>query len=332
MSYRPPYSITSLIVSLIADISQQLGYLSALESSRALQLRRINRVRAIQGTLAIEGNTLSEEQITAILDGKLVIAPPREVQEVRNAIKGYDSFHLWHPEREKDLLVAHETLMTGLLDTPGNYRRGGVGVMAGEKVVHMAPPASRVPLLMRDLFHWLKTTGEHPLISSSIFHYEFEFIHPFEDGNGRMGRLWQTLILSRWNPVFAEIPVESMVHQHQQEYYAALNDSTKQGDSAVFVEFMLGMVQQAIAESQPPQVAPQVERLLEVLVGDMSREEIQHAVRLQDRKSFRELYLAPALSAGLIEMTIPDKPNSRLQNYRLTEQGRAWRSERMKGR
>lgn len=328
MSYRPPYSITSSIVSLVADISQRLGYLSALESSRALYLRRINRVRTIQGSLAIEGNTLSEEQITAILDGKLVIAPPREVQEVRNAIKAYDSFQHWHPDREKDLLAAHEMLMTGLLDAPGNYRHGGVGVMAGEKVVHMAPPASRVPLLMRDLLHWLKTTDEHPLISSSIFHYEFEFIHPFEDGNGRMGRLWQTLILAKWNPVFAEIPVESLVHHHQQEYYAALNGSTKQGDSAVFVEFMLGMVQQAVTAQVTEQVTPQIARLLEVLVGEMSRDSIQDALGLKHRESFRQLYLAPALSAGLVEMTIPEKPNSRFQKYRLTEQGRAWRSER----
>jgi Fic family protein len=197
---------------------------------------------------------------------------------------------------------------------------------------------------MCDLFHWLKTSGEHPLISSSIFHYEFEFIHPFEDGNGRIGRLWQTLILAKWNPIFADIPVESLVHQHQQEYYTALNDSTKQGDSAVFVEFMLSMVQQAVAESQipqvteqvteqvTPQVTPQMARLLEVLIGEMSRESIQEALGLKHRESFRQLYLAPALSAGFVEMTIPEKPNSRLQKYRLTEQGRVWRSERAKRR
>jgi Fic family protein len=137
-------------------------------------------------------------------------------------------------------------LMTGLLDTPGRFRSGGVGVMAGQQVVHMAPPANRVPLLMRDLLNWVESTREHPLISSSVFHYEFEFIHPFEDGNGRMGRLWQTLILGKWNPLFAHIPVESLVHQHQQQYYAVLNDSTKHGDCAVFIEFVLTMVQKAV--------------------------------------------------------------------------------------
>ena len=276
MSYQPPYTITSTILSLVADISERIGFLSALESaSRTLHLRRINRIRTIHGSLAIEGNTLSEEQITAILEGKLVLAPLREIQEVRNAIKAYDLFEQWQPALEKDLLAAHEILMTGLLDAPGRFRSGGVGVMAGDKVVHMAPPAGRVPLLMHDLIHWLATSKDHPLISSSVFHYEFEFIHPFADGNGRMGRLWQTLILTKWNPLFAHIPVENLVHQHQQEYYAALNNSTQQGDSAVFIEFMLTMVQKAITASQTPQVAPQVTpqvRIPEVFADDMSHE------------------------------------------------------------
>ena len=328
MSYQPPYTITSSIVSLVADISERIGYLLALESeARTLYLRRINRIRTIQGSLAIEGNTLSQEQITAILEGKRVIAPPREIQEVKNAIKAYDIFQQWYPACEKDLLAAHEMLMTGLLDAPGRYRSGGVGVMAGQTVVHMAPPANRVPLLMSDLLSWVEATREHPLIASSVFHYEFEFIHPFEDGNGRMGRLWQTLILARWNPLFAHIPVESLVHQHQQEYYAALNSSTKQGDCAAFIEFILTMVQKAVSGCQTPQVAPQVTpqvgRLLQTLVGDMSRDQMQKIIGLHDRKSFRELYLAPALAAGLIEMTIPEKPNSRLQKYRLADLGRA---------
>ena len=328
MIYQPPFTITSSIVSLVADISQRIGHLSALETAaRTLNLRRINRIRTIQGSLAIEGNTLSQEQITAILEGKRVIAPPREIQEVRNAIKAYDLFKQWQPGAKKDLLAAHQMLMSGLLDELGQFRSGGVGVMAGQSVVHLAPPASRVPELMQDLLRWLETTTEHSLIASSVFHYEFEFIHPFADGNGRMGRLWQTLILSKWNPLFAHIPVESLVHQHQQEYYAALNASTQQTDSAVFIEFMLSMVLKAVTTSATPQVdpqvTPQVKRLLKALVDEMSREKIQNALGLHDRKSFRELYLAPALAAGLVEMTIPEKPNSRLQQYRLTDLGRA---------
>ncbi|MDD2499966.1 MAG: Fic family protein [Geobacter sp.] len=337
MSYQPPFTITSSIASLIADISQRIGHLSALESAaRTLNLRRINRIRTIQGSLAIEGNTLSQEQITAILEGKRVIAPPREIQEVRNAIKAYDLFEQWQPGAKKDLLAAHQMLMSGLLDELGQFRSGGVGVMAGQNVVHLPPPANRVPELMHDLLRWLETTTEHPLIASSVFHYEFEFIHPFADGNGRMGRLWQTLILSKWNPLFAHIPVESLVHQHQQEYYAALNASTQQADSAVFIEFMLSMVLKAVTTSDTPQVAPQVtpqvERLLKALVGELSREKIQNALGLHDRKSFRELYLAPALASGLIEMTIPEKPNSRLQQYRLTDQGLEWLSARKEKR
>lgn len=324
----PPFTITSAIVSLVAEIGQAVGSLSVFAAqAKALRLRRINRIRTIHGSLAIEGNTLSQEQITAILEGKRVIAPPREIQEARNAIKAYDLFGQWQPWRQEDLLAAHGIIMGGLLDAPGKFRVGGVGIMAGKDVIHLAPPADRVQPLVRDLLHWLKTTAEHPLIASSVFHYEFEFIHPFADGNGRMGRLWQTLILSRWNPIFAHVPVESLVHEHQREYYAALNQSTGKADSAPFIEFMLKMIRGALAPQVTPQVTPQVARLLQVLIGEMSREEIQRALGLQDRKSFRARYLSPAVVEGLIEMTIPGKPNSRLQKYRLTETGLAWRQD-----
>ncbi|MFZ5798110.1 MAG: Fic family protein [Thermodesulfobacteriota bacterium] len=327
-NYQPPYTITSAILNLVAEISEKLGRLTALaDSGKALQLRRINRIRTIQGSLAIEGNTLSEEQITAILDGKRVLAPPREIQEVRNAIAAYDRLGLWGPGEEAELLEAHRILMAGLLDKAGVYRRGGVGVMAGGQVIHMAPPADRVPALMHDLFRWLAQSDEHPLITSSVFHYEFEFIHPFADGNGRMGRLWQTVILSRWNPLFAEIPVESLVYEHQSRYYRALQESTDQTDSAPFIEFMLRMILDAvmiIAPQVSPQVSPQVALLLKAIKGEMSREELQSALNLQDRKSFSGRYLKPAHEGGLIEMTIPDKPNSRLQKYRMTDKGRQW--------
>lgn len=326
--YQPPHTITPVIVNLVAQISESIGRLGVFsETAKALRLRRINRVRTIRGSLAIEGNTLSEEQITAILDGKRVIAPPREIQEVRNAIKAYDRFEKWRPAVEAHLLEAHRVLMTGLVDEAGVYRRGGVGVMAGEKVIHMAPLAKRVPSLMKNLLEWLATSGAHPLVTSSVFHYEFEFIHPFADGNGRMGRLWQTLILTRWNALFADIPVESLIHEHQAEYYAALQESTDQTDSAPFIEFMLTMVRDAIRTTAPqvtPQVTPQVGRLLAVIEGEMTRDVLQDLLELQDRKSFQARYLKPALAEALIEMTIPNKPNSRLQKYRLTEKGRRW--------
>jgi Fic family protein len=212
--------------------------------------------------------------------------------------------------------------MAGLIDDAGSYRKGNVGVMNGDQVVHMAPPANRVKNLMGDLFDWLANTDATPLIASSVFHYEFEFIHPFSDGNGRMGRLWQTLILTQWNPLFANLPVESMVHEHQSEYYQAINLSTKKTDSAPFIEFMLKMILTTL-ELSTPQVTPQVKELLIALKTEMSRDDLQAALGLQDRKSFSERYLKPALNAGLIEMTIPEKPNSRLQKYRLTAKGKS---------
>lgn len=331
-TYQPPYTITPAILNRVAAISEAVGRLTMLtDQARALRLRRINRVRTIHGSLAIEGNTLSEAQITAILKGKRVIAPPREVREVKNALAAYDRFDTWKPEAERDLLEAHSILMSGLIDEAGMYRRGGVGVMADQKVIHMAPPADRVPQLMADLFRWLAATDVHPLIAGSVFHYEFEFIHPFADGNGRMGRLWQRLILSRWNPLFADIPVESLVFDHQAEYYQALRESTRQTDSAPFIAFMLRMILDAVTSSAPqvtPQVTPQVVELLAALRGEMSREGLQSALGLSDRKSFSERYLKPALAGRLIEMTIPDKPNSRMQKYRLTDRGRQWLAQR----
>lgn len=320
MNYQPPFSITPKIIDLIAQISGRVGRLTAYsDHGQALYLRRVNRIRSIQGSLAIEGNTLSEQQITAILDGKRVIAPPREIQEVKNAIRAYDQLKQWQPCSEIDLLQAHLILMAGLIDDYGVYRQGSVGVMKGSEVVHIAPPAQRVPSLMAGLLQWVQTSDHHPLIISSVFHYEFEFIHPFADGNGRMGRLWQSLILQQWNPLFADMPIESLVYQSQQDYYHALQQSTEHSDSAHFIQFMLERILDAVSQATPQdsrQVTPQVKRLLDVMIGEMSRDELQHALGLRDRKSFRERYLKPALAQGMIEMTHPDKPNSKLQKYR----------------
>lgn len=326
--YQPPFTLTSDIVSRVAEIGEWVGRLAVqLDRETQLRLRRINRIRTVAGSLAIEGNTLGEEQITALLDGRRVIAPPREIQEARNALLAYEQMGEWDPRREADLLAAHRVLMLGLIDSAGAYRQGGVGVMVGQQVLHMAPPAGQVPRLMADLFAWLEGTPDHPLIASSVFHYEFEFIHPFADGNGRMGRLWQTLLLSRWQPLFAHLPVESLVHRHQEAYYQAIQHSTERTDSAPFIGFMLGMIRDALMDTASPQVAPQVTpqvvALLTALRGEMSREEVQAALGLADRKSFRQRYLLPALDSRLIEMTLADKPQSRLQKYRLSARGRA---------
>lgn len=324
--YNPPCTLTPEILNRVARISEHIGRITAdPDIDSESRLRRINRIRTIHGSLAIEGNTLDEEAITAILEGKKVIAPPREIREAENALSTYEQLESIHAHRVDDLLRAHALLMKGLVDTPGTWRTSGVGVMSGDTVIHMAPPADRVPLLMNDLTNWLASTEHHPLVAGSIFHYEFEFIHPFSDGNGRMGRLLQTAILMEWAPVFSSIPVERMVYQNQQEYYRVIQESTNQSDSAPFVEFMLEMIESSIENTLTPQVAhhvtPQVAKLLEVLSGEMSRNELQNLLGLSDRKSFRERYLEPALEKGLIEMTIPDKPNSRLQKYRVTAKG-----------
>ena len=326
--YKPPFTLGPAIVPLVAMISELVGRRSAIDASASsLHLRRVNQIRSIQGSLAIEGNTLTQDQITAILDGKRVIAPFREIQEVRNAIKVYDKIQTWAFDSEADLLSAHGLMMAGLHDEIGRYRHGGVGILKGEAVIHLAPPAERVPVLMRDLFGWLGKTSDHPLIASSVFHYEFEFIHPFADGNGRMGRLWQSLILARWNPLFARLPVESLVFEHQAEYYEAINTSTAKADSAPFIQFMLSMILAAlkdmVAPEVAPEVSPEVRKLVKCLKGEMSRLEIQRRLRLTDEKNVRLRYLLPALDAGLIERTIPEKPRSRLQKYRLTAKGRS---------
>ena len=189
--------------------------------------------------MAIEGNTLSEGEVQAILEGKKVVAPLREIQEVRNAIKTYELYPKLNPFSIKDLLLAHKTMMAGLVDEAGKFRRGGVGVFEGDRPVHIAPPAERVKNLVEDLFNWLENTEDHLLICSCVFHYELEFIHPFIDGNGRIGRLWQSLILGKLNPVFEHLPVENMVYANQQAYYNAINKSSDLGDSSPFIDYML---------------------------------------------------------------------------------------------
>ena len=247
--YQPPFKITSKIIDYISRISEKIGEINSLENSpHQVKLRKENRIKTIHSSLAIENNTLTIEQITAIIDGKRVLGSPNEIQEVKNAVQTYELLLKLNPYEEKDLLKAHSLMMQDLVSNSGKYRNEGVGIFDGNQVVHLAPPADRVPLLMADLFNWLKTSDVHPLIKSCVFHYEFEFIHPFQDGNGRMGRLWQTVILKEWKEVFAWIPVESLIKENQSEYYNALNSSDKEADSSSFIEFMLSLLLKTIEE------------------------------------------------------------------------------------
>lgn len=247
--YSPPFRITSKIIDLISRISEKIGEINSLESSpQNVRLRKQNRIKTIHSSLAIENNSLSLEQITAIIEGKRVLGNPNEIQEVKNALQAYDLLMTLNPYEEKDLLKAHRLMMQDLVSRNGKYRTDGVGIFDGNQIVHLAPPAGRVPELMADLFEWLKTSDVHPLIKSCIFHYEFEFIHPFQDGNGRMGRLWQTVILKNWKEVFAWLPVETLIKENQEEYYKALNSSDNAADSTEFTEFMLSVFLKTIEE------------------------------------------------------------------------------------
>jgi Fic family protein len=332
--YQPPLTLTPAMLTLIAEISEQIGQLSAGESGKQTpQLRRGNRIRTIQASLAIENNTLSLEQVTAVLAGRRVLGLPREIQEVRNAFAAYDAMPQWLPHRRADLLGAHQLLMAGLIDDSGQFRRNGVGVYRGDKLVHMAPPPSRVAYLVEELLTWLGVSDWHPLINSCVFHYEFEFIHPFADGNGRMGRLWQTLILSQWRPVLAYLPVEAVIREQQAAYYAALSAADQMAESTPFVEFMLGALSLALEEATASEprtdpvtdlVTDPVAKLLSTLgmSGPLKISDLMTRLGLTHKATFRTNYLRPALNAAFIEMTDPDSPRSPAQKYRLTSRGK----------
>jgi Fic family protein len=323
MPYTPPFSITPEILSHVARIAEEVGRLGLQdEEPPAPKLRRENRIRSIHASLGIENNTLSLEQVTAVIAGKRVLGPPLEILEVKNAFAAYEAMGSWKPFSSRDLLAAHRLMMDGLVDRPGCFRSGNVGIAQRGKVVHLAPPAQRVPALMRDLLGWLRRTKVHPLISSSVFHFELEFIHPFSDGNGRIGRLWQTLILSRWKPSLAYLPVEDVIRQRQAAYYRSLGKSDDAGNSTAFIEFTLeallaALCQDGSTDQVGDQVSDQVAALLKCLGNKtLSALECMKKLHLSHRPTFRKNYLQPALDAGLIERTIPDKPNSRLQKYR----------------
>ena len=259
--YTPPFTINDEILSLVSEISEQIGALNVMlgNSMPSPMLRKENQIKTIHSSLAIEHNSLSLQQVTDIIEGKHVLGAPNEIQEVKNAVQAYQLMQQLDAFNEKDLLKAHRLMMQDLVAKSGQYRTEGVGVFDGDRCLHMAPPPQRVPELMRDLFAWLRTTDTHPLITSCVFHYEFEFIHPFIDGNGRMGRYWQTMILARWKSIFAWLPVETIVKQNQQEYYNAIARSDAAGDSTVFILFMLKCLQATIKHEVENKVDNKVE-------------------------------------------------------------------------
>lgn len=251
--YTPPFDITNEVLQLVSDISLKLGRLEALSETEipSPMLRKENRIRTIHSSLAIEHNSLTLKQVTDIVNGKHVLGAPDEIKEVKNAIDAYHLMQTLDAFSQKDLLKAHRAMMQELVRSAGKFRHSNVGVFDDQgHCIHMAPPADRVPWLIQDLFEWVSSTETHPLISSCVFHYEFEFIHPFEDGNGRMGRFWQTMLLSRWKPIFAWLPVESIVRDNQEGYYAAIAESDHEGNSTPFIIFMLKCLLRVIEEHE----------------------------------------------------------------------------------
>jgi Fic family protein len=293
--YSPPLTLNPALPNRVAAIAESLGRWSARRDALpSPRLRRENRIQTIQASLAIEQNSLSLEQVTALFDGQRVLGPARDIQEVRNAIAAYDALPRWDPANHEHLLAAHGLLMAGLIDAPGRFRRGGVGIYRGDQLVHMAPPATRVPTLVADLLGWLASSDWHPLITSCVAHYEMEFIHPFADGNGRLGRLWQILILSRWNPLLAWLPIEEVIRSRQQGYYESLGQADQLGDLEPFVAYQLEAIHDALRSE-----------LGSELCSEMSSEkgsELAAAIRATpgaaiDAVILRDLATEPTLSA-----------------------------------
>ncbi|MDR2849515.1 MAG: Fic family protein [Verrucomicrobiota bacterium] len=334
--YTPPYSITEKMNNLTVGIAERLAYLQLSPDTEVnLLLRKNNRIRSIHSSLAIENNSLSLEQVSDVINGKRVFGKPAEILEVKNACQAYAALGDYAPYKAKDFLAAHQTLMRGLVERPGHFRTSGVGVFAGTRLIHAAPPAKLIHSHINDLFGWAKKSKAHPLIKSSVMHYEIEFIHPFLDGNGRMGRLWQAVVLAQWNALFAWIPVESIVLANQSGYYDAIGQANRLAESTPFVEFMLDVILTAVNAEGKHQdkhqdehqvTGPQKTLLKALRKTPQGRKELLAVLGLQyDFRAYKR-HIAPLLDAGLLEMTVPDKPNSKLQKYRLTAKGRAFAS------
>ncbi len=313
--YLPPFEITSDVVNLISEISEKIGVLNV---KKDLRVRKISKIKTLVGTLKIEGIEVDEEKVTALLEGKRVLTTQKELAEIKGAIALYENFDKFDYKSEKDLLKAHKILMKDVLKEAGVYRNKNVGVGNDKEITHIAPPANNVPKLMNDLFEWLNMTDLHPLIVSSVFHYEFEFIHPFVDGNGRIGRFWQTLILYNWKSVFEYLPIESLIYENQDEYYKAIEKSTEIGSSTPFIEFMLNIILETLNTPQvTPQAIPQDERekkIIEFCQVPRSRKEISEYIGIKDRKYLKEI-LNRMIKRNFLQMTLPDKPTSPKQKY-----------------
>lgn len=324
--YEPPFTITNRMLGLTAAIAEKVGKLTGLRSYETRPyLRRNNRIRSVHSSLAIEANSLSLDEVRSVINGQPVIGPEKEIREVRNAYAAYEMLGSFDPFSLDDLKKLHAVMMDLTVNDSGSFRSHNEGVFNGDECIFIAPPPQLVPEQMEALFTWMNMERDtlHPLILSSVFHYEFVFIHPFSDGNGRMARLWQTALLAAWNPVFANLPVESRIRDCQNEYYEAIASCHVSGRSDAFIEFMLEMIDRALdrAEEQLSSkdafLPGPVSKLMEEMEYDVpyTAAQLMEELGLKSKDNFRKLYLDPALERELIVRGIPDKPTSKNQTY-----------------
>lgn len=324
--YTPPYTISERMLELVSSISEKVGKITShKELATKPYLRRNNRIRSIHSSLKIEANSLSFNEVRDVIDGRLVIGKRQEIQEVQNAYAAYEKIPEIDPTSINDLKKIHGIMTYLTVQESGVFRTGGEGVFAGDRCIFVAPPPEMISGLIKDLLDWVKRNEVkiHPLILSAVFHYEFVFIHPFVDGNGRMARLWHTVILYRWREIFEYIPLESQVEKFQEAYYDAIAKCHISGNSNLFIEFMLDMIDQILGEAvlqihkTNTSVSEYVKRMLDLMEGDVpyTSSEILKRLGLKSKETLRKNYLNPAIALGLITMTLPDKPNSRNQRY-----------------
>ena len=326
-NYIPPFDITNIMLDIISSIMKKIGKLDNYKNLNKIPiLRRNNRIRSIHSSLAIEANSLSFDQVKDIIDGKKVIGPQDEIQEVKNAYEAYKLIKEVNQYSIKDLKKVHGVMTYLTVDGSGEFRKGNEGVFdENGNCIHVCPPPEQVDELMKQLFKWMEENNGviHPLILSSVFHYEFVFIHPFKDGNGRTARLWQNVILSNWEEIFEYVPIESQIKKYQEEYYLAIANCDHNGNSTEFIEFMLKMIDETLEDLmdstsvQANHVSSYVNKLLDVMETGvaMTASELMEKLNMKSRISFRDNYLNPALENGLIKMTNPDKPTSKNQMY-----------------
>ena len=324
--YIPPFKISNKMVQLVSSISEKIGEIDNREGLESKpHLRRNNRIKSIHASLKIEANSLSLTQVRDVIDGHLVLGSQLEIQEVKNAYKAYAKIGEVNPYSLKDLKELHGIMTAGIVNESGEFRHEEEGVFSGEKCIFVAPPPQMVSGLMKDLFCWMKENKEkvHPLILAAVFHYEFVFIHPFSDGNGRMARLWHTILLANWRDIFAYIPLESQIEKFQEEYYQVIAQCHSNGDSNEFIEFILEQIDFGLSEiieqlkRTDIETSEYVRKMLSVMEYDVpyTSESIMVMLGLKSKETFRKNYMNPAMEQGYIIMTIPDKPRSRNQRY-----------------